>query len=485
MFEWTAHVRMLLLIISIWLAGCTLDTDTARFESLVFYELTDVHTDAGGINTCKNIRRYAPENRDQLIALVTAADQSGRKVVLVGSGHSMAGQVACDNEVETTEYLLLSLEKLPINYSHDGESLTVSAQATWRDVIQFLKREESGLAPSIMQDFNVFTVAGSISANGMGRDPNFGPVIDSVQSFTLLKANGESIKCSRSMNTDCFQAVIGGYGAFGVILDVTLSLVPDVMIRPLRFRLTHSEYADHLNSRVVGEKELDKHFGLVEVDNGQIFVNVVEYYKAKNREHIPEALRQFAQTSHHPLEITTRREYLDEHRFSFEWGQRGRSSQLLSVAIPLPDHQAFILGIPKLLEHLEQLTLHEITTKYVPRPESENLLPLVTTDSVVFVFMIESLPEYQHELEEFKGDLYTLVRSLNGRPYLAFDLPKANDWLRELYPHVSKWLALKKTFDPGGTFDSKFLTDFVDQFVQSESLELTHPDKPSVPQSEG
>ncbi len=465
----TVNVRILLLIISIWLAGCSPSIDTVDFERLTFYELVDVHTDAGGINTCKNIRRYTPENRDQLIALVTAADQSGRKVVLVGSGHSMAGQVTCDKAVETTEYLLLSLENIPINYSLDGQLLTVSAQATWRDVIQFLKRTESGLAPSIMQDFNVFTVAGTMSANAMGRDPNFGPVIDSVQSFTLLKANGESIKCSRSVNTDCFQAAIGGYGAFGIILDATLSLVPDVMISPLRFRLTLPEYADHLNTRVVGEKKLDKHFGLVDVDNEQIFVNVVEYYKAKNSKDIPEAMRQHTQTSHHSSETTTRREYLDEHRFSFQWGQRGRSSQLLSVAIPLPDHQAFMLGIPQLLEHLDQLRLHEITTKYVPRPESENLLPLITTDSVVFVFMIENLPEYQHELAEFKDDLYTLVRSLDGRPYLAFDLPKANDWFMELYPHGNRWLALKKTFDPNGTFYSQFLADFLSRFGLNRS----------------
>ena len=75
--------------------------------------------------------------------------------------------------------------------------------------------------------------------------------------------------------------------------------------------------------------------------------------------------------------------------------------------------------------------------------------------------MIDSPPEHQHELEEFKDDLYTLVRSLNGRPYLAFDLPKANDWLMELYPLGNKWWALKKTFDPNGTFYSKFLADFL------------------------
>jgi len=46
----------------------------------------------------------------------------------------------------------------------------------------------------------------------------------------LLKASGDIITVSREENADLFPLVIGGYGLFGVVVDVTFRLVPDRIV---------------------------------------------------------------------------------------------------------------------------------------------------------------------------------------------------------------------------------------------------------------
>ena len=52
------------------------------------------------------------------------------------------------------------------------------------------------------------------------------PMIDDVESFTLIDANGDLKTCSRVENKELFRLVIGGYGLFGVIGTVKVRLTP-------------------------------------------------------------------------------------------------------------------------------------------------------------------------------------------------------------------------------------------------------------------
>src|SRR5579872_279851 len=73
-----------------------------------------------------------------------------------------------------------------------------------------------------MQGPNVFTVGGSISVNAHGWDMRHGPVAASVEWFSILLADGSVKRCSRTENPELFHLVLGGYGLFGVILNVGL-----------------------------------------------------------------------------------------------------------------------------------------------------------------------------------------------------------------------------------------------------------------------
>src|SRR5947208_5168437 len=78
---------------------------------------------------------------------------------------------------------------------------------------------------------DTFTLGGSLSSNVHGRGLAMKPLISNIESFTLLNADGKSIRCSRDENNELFRLVIGGYGLFGLIESVTLRLVPRQRLR--------------------------------------------------------------------------------------------------------------------------------------------------------------------------------------------------------------------------------------------------------------
>lgn len=69
------------------------------------------------------------------------------------------------------------------------------------------------------------TVAGAISNNVHGKDSwkigNFG---DHVLELKLLTATGEMIRLDRTTNLELFQAVVGGMGQLGIIIEASLQL---------------------------------------------------------------------------------------------------------------------------------------------------------------------------------------------------------------------------------------------------------------------
>jgi hypothetical protein len=78
---------------------------------------------------------------------------------------------------------------------------------------------------------DTFTVGGSLSSNVHGRGLAMKPFISNVESFTLINADGKSIRCSRDENNELFRLAIGGYGLFGLIETVTLRLAPRQKLR--------------------------------------------------------------------------------------------------------------------------------------------------------------------------------------------------------------------------------------------------------------
>ena len=161
--------------------------------------------------------------QEQLKTLLKYAGENHLKVSIAGAKHSMGGHTIYPDGI--------TLNMLPYNHMSFNEKtniLTIGSGATWEEALRYLDRYGKSIA--VMQAFSNFSIGGSISVNGHGWQKNSPPISSSVESFTLMNAQGEIVKCSRTENTELFKLVIGGYGLFGIILDVKLKVVDNVAL---------------------------------------------------------------------------------------------------------------------------------------------------------------------------------------------------------------------------------------------------------------
>jgi FAD/FMN-containing dehydrogenase len=178
-------------------------------------------SDVGRIAPARIARLEHVRAVEQLQAVLRDARARGLKVSIAGSRHSQGGHTYTQGGVRLdmrTFNHVLSIDTI-------GRTVTVESGATWDEVQRAIAPH--GLAIKVMQSSNIFTVGGTLSANAHGRDLDVTQVVEVVQRFHLLLADGRIALVSRDSSPELFSLVIGGYGMYGIILDVTLRVARD------------------------------------------------------------------------------------------------------------------------------------------------------------------------------------------------------------------------------------------------------------------
>jgi FAD/FMN-containing dehydrogenase len=167
-----------------------------------------------------------PESDEALIAALRAllkdAAAEGRPVCVGGARHSMGGQSLMRDGVAA------SLAVPVIEPDTARRTMRVRAGTRWREVIAAL--DPLGLSPAVTQSSHDFSVGGTLSVNAHGWPVPYGPFASTVRSFRLMLADGTLITCSRTENAELFALAVGGYGLFGIVIDVELELADNALI---------------------------------------------------------------------------------------------------------------------------------------------------------------------------------------------------------------------------------------------------------------
>jgi len=173
-----------------------------------------------------------PASASDVRRAVIAARRDRRAISVAGSRHAMGGQqFGQDNVLVDTRGLrrILDLDQ------HRGV-VDVEAGIEWPELVAGLREMQPGAAPGwgIVQKqtgADRFTLGGALASNVHGRGLRFRPIVQDVESFTLVDASGQLVTCSRESNAELFRLVIGGYGLFGVVTSVRLRLAPRRKLR--------------------------------------------------------------------------------------------------------------------------------------------------------------------------------------------------------------------------------------------------------------
>ncbi|HEV8580700.1 MAG TPA: FAD-binding oxidoreductase [Thermoanaerobaculia bacterium] len=192
------------------------------YDSSAMPLVNDVHS---RLNETRVERIVPVDSAAAVVAAVREARAAGRAVSIAGSRHAMGGQQF------GTDTVLLDLRPLRRVLAFDPEAGTVEAEAgiEWPELMAgylALQGEHGWGIAQKQTGADRLTLGGSIAVNGHGRGLALRPLIGDAESFTLIDADGEVRRCSRSEDPELFRLAIGGYGLFGVITSVVLRLTP-------------------------------------------------------------------------------------------------------------------------------------------------------------------------------------------------------------------------------------------------------------------
>jgi decaprenylphospho-beta-D-ribofuranose 2-oxidase len=207
--------------------------------------------DFGRLTPTRVARASQAADVAELQAILAEARVKGWKIAISGSRHSQGGHTY------TAGGVALNMRRFNKVLAIDTVAPTVTVQsgATWDDVQRALAPK--GLAIKVMQSSNIFTVGGTMSANAHGRDLDVMQMVDVVERFGLLLADGRVLEVSRTENPELFRLVIGGYGMYGVILDVTLRVTRDVLYEQRATTVDYRAFPAYFANTIQADTAID------------------------------------------------------------------------------------------------------------------------------------------------------------------------------------------------------------------------------------
>ncbi len=434
------------------------------------------------VDTVLTISTDSTKAVQQLVSLVKYVDSTGKKVSIAGARHSMGGHTIYPNGIQ--------VNMLPFNRMHLDESkkiLYVQAGARWAEVILYLNSK--GYSVSVMQSNNSFSVGGSISVNCHGWQNNSGPIASTVIGFDLIKANGEIIHCSRTENKELFGLVLGGYGLFGIILNVELKVVPNREYKSNRYVIASTDYVSNYAKYVDGHKEVEMAYGRLDIspDNflkeailntytadttvkgilplgdptlvaarRSIFRSSVgSAYGKAMRWKAEKKLGEFASSK-----AFSRNDLLNEGVEIYEDRDTVSTDILHEYFIPRNKVNEFISAMQQIIP-ADSADLLNVTIREVEN-DTDTYMRYANGEVFGFVMLFNQAKTKLGEIkmEKLTIDLIDAALKSGGRYYLPYRLHATREQFYKAYPMANEFFRLKKLYDPKEVFNNLFYTKY-------------------------
>lgn len=150
-------------------------------------------------------------------AAVAYAHQNGLKVTVQATGHGQPRRASGG--------LLLDVSQLDsVSIDAAAATATIGGGAKWGKVIEVAHTH--GLAPLNGSSPGVGVVGYTLGGGYGLMVRTYGLTVDHVRSMRVVLAEGRVALASREENSDLFWAMLGGGGAYGVVTQITMGLVP-------------------------------------------------------------------------------------------------------------------------------------------------------------------------------------------------------------------------------------------------------------------
>lgn len=415
---------------------------------------------------------------EQLKEILKYSKTNKIPISITGAKHSMGGHTMYPNGIVLNMRPYKEMQIDTIN-----NILTIGSGALWEDAIIYLDKFNKSIA--VMQAFSSFSIGGSISVNGHGWQKDLPPISSSVISFTLLNHNGEIFNCSRTENSELFSLVIGGYGLFGIILDIKLKVVDNEALQFKYVRLSPENYIENYRKFVSSNPKVTLVFGRLRISN-KLFLEeaTLNYFEKKDEKPLPLSEYEASNESSKNLVFrsTVNSEYGKRLRWDLETGMNKVSkneifsrNNLLNDNVTLIEnkdtsstdilHEYFIperhftdyINALKSVLPNQHIDLLNITIRGVYK-DNDSYLNYAKENVFGFVFLFN-----QKKNEKDEGEMRKLTQQLvkvaikfEGTYYLPYRLHIDKETFGAIYPQGEEFFRLKLKYDPDEIFKNKF-----------------------------
>ena len=425
------------------------------------------------------------EAESQLRTLLHRARAERLRIAIAGARHSMGGHTIYPDGI--------ILDMLPFHRMEldaGKRILRVGAGARWSEIIPYL--DARGFSISVMQASHDFSVGGSLSVNCHGWQHDHQPIASTVESLRVMLADGSIVRCSRQEGKDLFSLVLGGYGLFGVILNVELQIVPNERYRAETEVLPADRYVGRFLEKVRGSENIGMVYGRLSIVPGEkTFLReaiLTVFRKAPcKREDIPTLAPTGLSTVRRAVyraqigsdsgkeirwqaekalgeqiaaRFVSRNQLLNEGVALYQEQNADRSDIIQEYFIP-PNGVATFLDRARTIITKHKGDLLNVTVRNVLE-DQDTFLRYADQETFAFVMLFNQTrtADGDSRMERMTRELIDAAIACKGRFYLPYRLHATRDQLALAYPQWATFLERKQHYDPEELFQNQFYVKY-------------------------
>ncbi len=430
-----------------------------------------VVNDTTGLNPVTVSRVVKPKTEQEI---VDALQSTRGPVSIGGARYSMGGQISYPDSLhfDMRDYNQV------LAFDPEKKLITVQTGITWRQVQEHIDPHD--LSVSVMQDFNNFTVGGSLSVNAHGRNLKAGTIINTVKSIKIALANGTVLQASPNLNNLLFYGAIGGYGALGVITEATLQLVDNNPIERSTSVVRFDQYLDYFKNNILNDESVLLHNAILYPPHFETLLDI-SWRESNKTLTTQQRLSTIDEDNWwKPVIIDwlarfnflkrLRQNLIDRYVYSQpavvlrnletshdlrEWGFNSQNDSTLAIReyfVPIDSYEVFVLKMRDVfIRH--NVDVLNLTIRYVAQ-DTASILSWARQDmfSFLVVYRQDKDQESQQQVAEWSSKLIEGAVESGGSFYMPFQIHETTEQFNRAYPNADFFFKLKQRADPDNRF---------------------------------
>jgi FAD/FMN-containing dehydrogenase len=420
---------------------------------------------------------------DAIRAELKDAAASKRPVAVGAARHSMGGQSLPRDGTAVT------LDSRRVQPDTAAGVYRADAGARWADVIKAL--DPIGFSPTVMQSNNDFGVASTFCVNAHGWPIPHGPFGSTVKSLRMILADGSLVTCSPKENADLFAHAMGGYGLFGIIVDLDVEMTPNLLLVPTAERMPAEGFGRRFIDTAVRDPTVKMAFGRLSLTRRHFFEEALltvyrpdrspparlpaaghgsamtrlsnDVYRAQIGHETAKALRWQLETRINPAisSAPVTRNTLMNEPVSNLANTDTKRTDILHEYFVTPDRFEDFLRVCRDIIPKAKAEFINVTLRYVDSDRTSRLYfapdPRI---SAVMSFSQEMTIDGEVDMMTMTERLIDGILSIGGTFYLPYRLHARRDQVERAYPAAAAFVARKREYDPGLLFRNTMWTTY-------------------------